>query len=73
MVFMVLIPMLVGPAIGNAINKAMNVTISDTSGADTMTTMFVPAPEIFLAAGLCTAFILALIPLLSYLIRKKDK
>lgn len=73
MVFMVLIPMLVGPAIGNAINKAMNITISDTSSADTMTTMYVPAPEIFLAAGLTSILIFALIPLLSYFIRKKSK
>lgn len=64
MVFSVLIPMIIGPMIGNAINKARNIPIGDPSSPDTMTTLYIPAPEIFIAAAgfLITAF--AVIPLL---------
>ena len=72
MVFSVLIPMLAGPFVGNSINKAMNIPLSDTASADMMTTAYVPAPEIFLAAAICAALMLALIPLLSHY-TKKDK
>ena len=64
MVFSVLIPMIVGPMIGNAINSARNIPIDSTS-ADAMTTAYMPAPEIFLAGSLITLLMLAVIPLLA--------
>ena len=64
MVFSVLIPMLVGPMIGNAINSARNIPIDSTS-ADAMTTAYMPAPEIFLAGSLITLLMLAVIPFLN--------
>ena len=64
MIFGVLIPMLVGPMIGNAINKSAGVTLPDLGSADTMTTAYIPAPGIFLAGALVTLLIFALIPLL---------
>lgn len=69
MIFFVLIPMLIGPMIGNAINSARNIPLVD-GGADTMTTMFIPAPEIFLAAGIISLIIFALIPLLLKVVSK---
>ncbi len=64
MVFFVLIPMVIGPMIGNAINKAKNIPLPDLGSADTMTTMYIPAPEIFLAASIISALIFGIIPLL---------
>ena len=64
MVFSVLIPMIVGPMIGNAINSARNIPIDSTS-ADAMTTAYMPAPEIFLAGSLITLLMLAVIPILA--------
>lgn len=64
MVFSVLIPMLVGPAIGNAINKAAG-NLLENPGNDAMTTEYIPAPEIFLVAGLIMLLAFAIIPLLS--------
>lgn len=72
MIFCVLIPMLIGPTIGNAINKAMNIPLTD-AGADAMTTSFIPAPEIFLAAAIAALLILALIPLLQRVSAGKEK
>ena len=63
MFFSVLIPMIVGPMIGNAINSARNIPIDSTS-ADAMTTAYMPAPEIFLAGSLITLLMLAVIPFL---------
>jgi MFS family permease len=63
MVFSVLIPMLAGPSIGNAINKARNIPLVD-AGADAMTTSYIPAPEIFLAAAITSLLIFAVVPLL---------
>ena len=65
--------MLAGPFIGNSINKAMNIPLSDQASADVMTTSYVPAPEIFLAAAICSALMLALIPLLSHFMKKEKK
>ncbi len=65
MIFSVLIPMLAGPAIGNAINRAMGVEL-ENPGADAMTTGYMPAPEIFLAAAVITA----LLPLFIALLRR---
>ncbi len=70
MLFFVLIPMLVGPAIGNAINAAKGERLSDQSSADTMTTLFIPASEIFLAGALISLILFALIPILSRLANK---
>ena len=71
MIFAVLIPMLAGPAIGNAINRAAGIPLPD-AGADAMTTSFIPAPGIFLAASLLSLLILALVPWLSHEIAKKE-
>lgn len=64
MVFSVLLPMLIGPGVGNAINRAMNIPL-ENAGADAMTTEFIPAPEIYLVASLVMLLVFALIPLLS--------
>ena len=72
MVFCVLIPMLVGPMIGNAINASQNIPLPDKNSADTMTTSYIPAPEIFLAASLVMLLIFAIIPVLSKLTRKTE-
>jgi MFS family permease len=64
MIFSVLIPMLLGPAIGNAINKARNIPLPEGSGADVMTTAYIPAPEIFLAGAVTAILMLAVIPFL---------
>ena len=71
MVFSVLIPMLVGPAIGNAINKSMNIPL-ENAGADAMTTQYIPAPEIYLAASLILLLVIALVPLLRYVTRRRS-
>ena len=71
MVASVLIPMLVGPAIGNSINKAVGVKL-ENAGADAMTTEYIPAPQILLVAAIITLIILALVPLLSKF-EKKSK
>ena len=65
MVFSVLIPMLLGPLVGNAINRAANNPLPDMSSADVMTTAYVPAPEIFLAAGAVLLLIFFFIPSLA--------
>lgn len=72
MVFSVLIPMVAGPLIGNLINKGMSAAEIDSSTADAMTTAYIPAAEIFLAAAICTSLIFAIIPLLSKVIKKKQ-
>jgi MFS family permease len=74
MVFSVLIPMVVGPMIGNAINKARNIPLpGDGLTADAMTTQYVPAPEIFLAAAIVTAFVFAVVPLLQKAIKNSKE
>lgn len=72
MVFSVLIPMLIGPMIGNAINSALGASLDESAGADLMTTAHVPAPEIFLAAAVVAALLFAVVPLLCKL-RKKER
>ena len=64
MIFSVLIPMIFGPMIGNAINQARNIPL-ENAGADAMTTQYIPAPEIFLVAAIVTLLLFAVIPLLS--------
>lgn len=68
MVFSVLIPMIVGPMIGNGINKAMNVPL-ENAGADAMTTEYIPAPEIFLAGAVAAALTLVCV----WLLNRADK
>lgn len=68
MVASVLIPMLVGPAIGNAINKAQGIML-ENPGADAMTTEYIPAPEIFLFGAIASLLVIAVVPL----IRKAEK
>ena len=72
MVFSVLIPMLVGPAIGNALNKSAGIKL-ENAGADAMTTEYIPAPQIFLVAALVTLLILALVPLLAKITKEKEE
>ena len=71
MVASVLIPMLIGPAIGNAINAARGEKLVDP-GADAMTTEYIPAPEIFLAGAIVALLIFAVVPLLTKVLRAKD-
>lgn len=73
MIFSVLIPMLLGPMIGNAINKSAGVTLPDLGSADVMTTAYIPAPGIFLAGGLVMLLTFALIPLLCKAQRSKGE
>lgn len=63
MVASVLIPMIVGPAIGNAINTAQGIVLED-AGVDAATTRFVPAPEIFLAGAIAVLLALLVVPLI---------
>ena len=70
MIFSVLIPMIVGPMIGNAINKMRNIPLPDMDSADVMTTQYIPAPEIFLVATICALVLFALIPVLSSKLKK---
>lgn len=64
MVFSVLIPMIIGPMIGNGINKAVNVPLPD-AGADAMTTEYIPAPEIFLAGATVSCLLIVFVWLLT--------
>ena len=72
MVFSVLIPMIVGPMIGNGINKAMNVPL-ENAGADAMTTEYIPAPEIFLAGALVSCLVILCVWLLTKVEKKKNE
>ena len=65
MIFSVLIPMVVGPFLGNAINRAAGKPLPDLGSADAMTTLYIPAPEIFLAAGIAVLFLFFFIPKLA--------
>lgn len=71
MVFSVLIPMLVGPMIGNGINRAMNVPL-ENAGADAMTTEYIPAPEIFLAGAIVASLLIGCVWLLCRTGNKKE-
>ena len=71
MIFSVLLPMIFGPMIGNAINKAAAIPLPDLSSADVMTTEYIPAPEIFLAGAIAAAVLFAVIPVLVRLQKKK--
>lgn len=73
MVFSVLIPMLVGPQIGNAINAIQGNRLADATSPDVMTTQYIPAPEIFLVAGIVALLIFAVLPFLSKQIKKSKE
>ena len=72
MIFSVLIPMLIGPMIGNAINAKMNNPLPDLGSADAMTTSYIPAPEIFLVASIITICSIAVIFVLNKVGNKKN-
>ena len=65
MIFFVLIPMVVGPTLGNIATKNSTVIITDVSGAESM----LPTEMMFLYAAIVAVFIF--VPLFAYL--KKDK
>lgn len=71
MVFSVLIPMIVGPMIGNGINKSMNVPLPN-AGADAMTTEYIPAPEIFLAGAITACLIILFVWIMSKVDKKAE-
>lgn len=73
MVFSVLIPMLLGPFIGNTINKLRNIPLPDLNSADAMTTEYIPAPEIFLAGAVATLLIFIVLPILSNIKNGENK
>ena len=73
MVFSVLIPMIVGPLVGNLINSARNIPLPDAASPDSMTTEYIPAPEIFLAAAITTLLLLILIPVLKKSLKKNER
>ena len=73
MIFSVLLPMVFGPMIGNAINKARNIPLPDLGSADAMTTKYIPAPEIFLVGAIFAALMFILIPILVKIAKKKTE
>lgn len=73
MIFSVLLPMVFGPMIGNAINKARNIPLPDLGSADVMTTEYIPAPEIFLVGAIFAALMFVLIPILVKITKKKEE
>lgn len=64
----VLIPMIVGPAIGNALNLQFGSDVK-LSGNDVLTSACAPAREIFLAGAIIALLAVAVVPL----IRKAEK
>ena len=72
MVASVFIPMLVGPAIADALNKTFG-TGEKLSGADALTGDSVPAREIFLAGAIIALLALAVIPLIQKAEKKGEK
>jgi hypothetical protein len=71
MIFSVLLPMLIGPMIGLAINKKMNILL-ENPGLDAATTEFIPAPEIFLVAGIVALLSMVVIFVLNKIGSKLD-
>lgn len=72
MIFSVLLPMIFGPMIGNAINKAAALPLPDLGSADVMTTKYIPAPEIFLVAAIVGLLIFLVIPVLARFFKKEN-
>ena len=73
MVFSVLIPMVAGPMIGNGINAIRKIPLQNPDQADTLTTAYIPAPEIFLAGAIFVLLILAVIPFLKRATSRVEK
>lgn len=71
MIFSVLLPMIFGPMIGNAVNKIRNIPLPDMGSADAMTTSYIPAPEIFLVAA-CVALLSIIVIYVLNKVGKKD-
>ena len=71
MVFSVLLPMVFGPMIGNAVNTARNLGAASENAE--LTTKVIPAPEIFLAAAGFALLMFAVIPLLQRVVKKEKK
>ncbi|MBE6644484.1 MAG: MFS transporter [Ruminococcaceae bacterium] len=72
MVFSVLVPMLVGPMIGNAVNSMRKIPLPDAeTSPDAMTTSYIPAPEIFLVAAIAAVLLFAIIPFFKKSVSKK--
>ena len=72
--FSVLIPMLIGPMIGDLINSIRAIPISNSPSmdvADTMTTQYIPAPEIFLASAIISILCIIFIYLLNKRVKKE--
>ena len=63
MIASVLVPMIIGPAIGNAINKAQGIML-ENPGADAMSTEYIPAPEIFLVGAIVTLLAALVVPII---------
>ena len=72
MVFSVLIPMIVGPMIGNYINKTRGILMEDP-GEAAMTTSYIPAPEIFLVGAIVTILLYLIIPFLTKTAKKNSE
>ncbi len=60
MCFSVLVPMIIGPMIGNTINRIKNIPLPDLN-EDAITTQYIPAPEIFLFAAIFALPLFALV------------
>ena len=73
MVFSVLVPMVIGPMIGNGINAIRKIPLNSNDAADALTTAYIPAPEIFLAGAVFALLILAVVPLLKKATKKASK
>ena len=59
----VLVPMLVGPTIGNALNSAFGEDIK-LEGTDVLTASTAPAREIFLAGAIIALLAILVVPLI---------
>ena len=59
----VLVPMIIGPAIGNAINRQFGSDVEIT-GNDVLTSAYAPAREIFLAGAIIAILAVAVVPLI---------
>ncbi len=71
MIFSVLLPMVFGPMIGNAINAARGVSLPDLeNNINAMTTKYIPAPEIFLVGAIIALLMFAVIP---FLVKEREK
>lgn len=70
MIFYVLIPMFVGPAIGQALNESQGLTYVDP---DTGYLANVPAPEIFLVAGIVALLVFVPLVFLTLRINKNNQ